>query len=41
MLRLARRLRGQGILGINQRNADYVSLHNPRSRYPLVDDKLQ
>jgi alpha-L-glutamate ligase-like protein len=28
-----------GILGINQRNAEYISRYNPRNRYPLVDDK--
>lgn len=32
-------LRQLGILGMNQRNADYIMLHNSRSRYPLVDDK--
>lgn len=41
MLELARRLRRRGVLGINQRNAQYVSLHNARKRYPLVDDKLR
>lgn len=33
-------LRKLGILGINQRNADYLLLVNPRKYYPLVDDKL-
>lgn len=33
------RLRQLGILGINQRNADYIMPYNPRHRYPLVDDK--
>ncbi len=28
-----------GILGINQRNAEYISRYNPRNRYPMVDDK--
>ena len=41
MLSLARQLRRRGVLGINRRNTDFVSLHNPRSLYPLVDDKLQ
>ena len=41
MLSLAKELKRRGILGINRRNAEYVSLHNPRRRYPLVDDKLQ
>ncbi|ADJ28784.1 alpha-L-glutamate ligase-like protein [Nitrosococcus watsonii] len=34
-----RRLRQQGVLGINQRNADYILPFNPRHHYPLVDDK--
>lgn len=34
-----RRLRELGIMGMNQRNADFILLYNPRSRYPLVDDK--
>lgn len=36
-----RRLRQFGLLGMNQRNGDYVSRYNPRHFYPLVDDKLQ
>ncbi|MCB1190571.1 MAG: alpha-L-glutamate ligase-like protein [Leptospiraceae bacterium] len=28
------------VLGINQRNADYILKYNPRPLYPLVDDKL-
>ncbi len=40
-LDVARRLRERGVLGINGRNADYTLIHNPRHRYPLVDDKLQ
>ena len=35
-----RKLRADGILGINARNRAYVMRHNPRHRYPLVDDKL-
>jgi alpha-L-glutamate ligase-like protein len=38
---LARRLRDKGVLGINQRNAEYTLQHNPRHLYPLVDDKLR
>ncbi len=34
-------LREQGVLGINQRNTDYIMRYNPRHLYPLVDDKLQ
>lgn len=40
MFALARKLREQGVLGLNQRNADYILPNNERSRYPLVDDKL-
>lgn len=37
----ARHLHDMGLLGMNQRNADYVMAHNPRRLYPLVDDKLR
>jgi len=37
---IARRLRRIGLIGIGQRNADYVLMHNPREFYPRVDDKL-
>lgn len=30
-----------GILGMNKRNHSYISRYNPRSLYPLVDDKLK
>ncbi|MDW3096235.1 MAG: alpha-L-glutamate ligase-like protein [Gammaproteobacteria bacterium] len=33
-------LRRHGVLGINQRNTDYIMRFNPRHLYPLVDDKL-
>lgn len=36
-----RRLKAQGILSINQRNADFVLRYNKRRLFPLVDDKLQ
>jgi alpha-L-glutamate ligase-like protein len=36
-----RQLREEGVLGLNRRNGDYILRFNPRSRYPLVDDKLQ
>lgn len=36
-----RRLREQGIIGMNERNARYIQAHNRRSLYPLVDDKLR
>ncbi len=34
-------LKSKGILGINQRNSDYIMRYNKRSLYPLVDNKLQ
>src|SRR5262249_52487657 len=37
----ARRLRELGILGMNRRNAAYILDHNPRSGFPVVDDKLR
>jgi alpha-L-glutamate ligase-like protein len=37
----ARRLRERGVLGMNERNAACILDHNPRARYPLVDDKLR
>ncbi len=36
----SRGLRDFGLLGMNQRNADYISLYNKRHFYPLVDNKL-
>ncbi len=36
-----RQLDRAGVLGINERNADYISLLNPRRLYPLVDDKVK
>jgi alpha-L-glutamate ligase-like protein len=33
-------LRQFGILGMNRRNADYIMRFNPRSSFPLVDDKF-
>ena len=36
---IARRLRANGVVGINERNAEYTLPYNPRNRYPLVDDK--
>jgi alpha-L-glutamate ligase-like protein len=35
------KLRSAGVLGLNQRNADYISRYNQRKFYPLVDDKLR
>ncbi len=39
MLAVIRRLREAGVLGLNERNADYIMRLNPRSLYPRVDDK--
>jgi alpha-L-glutamate ligase-like protein len=41
LFRAARRLRELGILGMNRRNASYILDHNPRARFPVVDDKLR
>ncbi len=41
MFELARKLKEKGVLGINQRNADYTLIYNPRHLFPLVDDKLK
>src|SRR5438445_13808590 len=41
LFRAARRLRKLGILGMNRRNACYILDHNPRAKFPLVDDKLR
>ncbi len=38
--RIARELRRIGLVGINQRNADYVLRYNQRKYYPRVDNKL-
>ena len=37
---IAARLRANGVVGINERNAEYTLPYNPRDRYPLVDDKV-
>lgn len=41
MWNLYQALRKRGVLGINQRNSDYVLRYNERHRYPLVDNKLK
>lgn len=41
LIETARTLRARGVLGINERNADYVLPTNQRRLYPLVDDKLK
>jgi len=40
MLSWARTLRANGILGLNERNAQVIQRFNARKLYPLVDDKL-
>ena len=40
MLALAKKLRQAGVLGLNERNADYISRLNPRRLFPRVDDKV-
>lgn len=40
LFEVARRLRAKGLMGIGQRNADYVLAYNQRRFYPRVDDKL-
>ena len=40
-LRAASNLSRLGVLGINQRNIDFLHQANPRPLYPLVDDKLE
>lgn len=40
MFGLFKKYRDYGILGMNCRNVDYILKYNPRSKYPLVDDKL-
>lgn len=41
MFGLFDKLKGRGVLGINARNARFISRHNPRRLFPLVDDKLK
>jgi len=40
MLALAKKLRQAGVLGLNERNADYISRLNPRRFFPRVDNKV-
>ncbi len=39
MFSVARKLRKNGVLGLNERNADFIMRLNPRRFYPRVDDK--
>jgi alpha-L-glutamate ligase-like protein len=41
MLDWVQQLRANGVLGINERNTDFIMRFNPRRLYPLVDDKLR
>jgi len=41
MLAWARTLRANGVLGLNERNAQIIQRFNARKLYPLVDDKLK
>jgi len=41
ILKTIHRLREIGVLGMNRRNAEYIMRSNPRSSFPLVDDKLK
>ncbi len=41
ILETVRRLREVGVLGMNRRNSEYLLRSNPRSLFPLVDDKLK
>lgn len=40
MLSAAKRLRASGVLGLNERNAEFIMRLNPRRNYPRVDDKV-
>ena len=40
ILEMIRSLREAGVLGMNSRNAEYIMRCNPRSTYPLVDNKV-
>lgn len=40
MLNTARKLREIGLLGLNERNAEFIMRLNPRRFYPRVDDKV-
>ena len=39
MFSAARKLRKSGVLGLNERNTDFIMRLNPRRLFPLVDDK--
>lgn len=39
MLAIAQKMRDAGVLGLNERNAEFIMRLNPRRLYPRVDDK--
>ncbi|MDJ0699614.1 MAG: alpha-L-glutamate ligase-like protein [Woeseiaceae bacterium] len=41
MIGIARRLHAAGVIGLNERNAEFIMRLNPRRLYPLVDDKAK
>ncbi len=41
MFAVARKLHQIGVLGLNERNANFIGRLNPRRLYPLVDDKVR
>lgn len=41
LIRRYRAFQEMGVLGMNRRNHSYISRYNPRSLYPLVDNKLK
>lgn len=41
MLNIFRQLSQKGVLGINNRNANYTLKYNTRNKYPIVDNKLK
>ncbi len=41
MIGIARRLHDAGVIGLNERNAEFIMRLNPRRLYPLVDDKAK
>ncbi len=40
MFAMAKRLRDAGVLGLNERNSEFIMRYNPRRLYPRVDDKV-
>ena len=40
LFRTAKRLREIGLIGLNERNANYILMYNERKYYPRVDDKM-